>query len=575
MDSKLFKDPIYGYIQIPNDLMCQIVDSPEFQRLRRITQTSYAPVFSSAVHNRFVHSIGVYHLGNILMDHICSEPLVKKFAETDEDFKNDFADIAKFKNLFLLACLLHDIGHAPFSHTGEDFFLEAGRDFSKLHKQLQEVVGSDDLVPTEQSLFAAPHEIMSAIIGIQSFPTKFTNLVSKELFARFITGYEFPGESYKESFYNCFISFLNSKMIDVDKLDYLIRDAYITGFATVNIDYPRLLNSITIIADNRNDEDDDDEPVADKQKNQKYIVAYNKNAISVIESVIFAHDAERKWIQGHPVILYESYLLTESMKQIKEYYLQQGVSLFSSDALSWEGIDSTNSPFYESNPKHLPDRFRLLSDDDILFMMKNLQLGKYADEYFARNNRMHPVWKSEAEYNAIMEGIVGRNSPAIKKLNKALSATMKFIESNDKYGAITEELPKEIEKEIEKLNQNKELLGDETYEDNLKKKKRIQKVINVLFEEAKEHHLDTEFLFLRAYTFRSGFAKPDFNDITVLPTDNIIVEFNKAVSSISMNYSSPHDSFFYLFYKRSVDAQGRVMMLNSENLIKRLLKEFM
>ena len=64
MDKK-FKDPIYGYISIPVEIIKNVVDTAVFQRLRRIVQTSYAPLYSSAVHNRFVHSIGVFHLGRI------------------------------------------------------------------------------------------------------------------------------------------------------------------------------------------------------------------------------------------------------------------------------------------------------------------------------------------------------------------------------------------------------------------------------------------------------------------------------------------------------------------------------
>ena len=65
-DSKKLKDPLYGYIYIPTDLVVNIIDSAAFQRLRRVSQTSYAPLYSSAVHNRFVHSIGVYYAINLL-----------------------------------------------------------------------------------------------------------------------------------------------------------------------------------------------------------------------------------------------------------------------------------------------------------------------------------------------------------------------------------------------------------------------------------------------------------------------------------------------------------------------------
>ena len=65
MGNKRLKDPIYGYIEIEDFLITQVVDIAEFQRLRDVIQTSYSPLYSSALHNRFVHSIGVYHLGRI------------------------------------------------------------------------------------------------------------------------------------------------------------------------------------------------------------------------------------------------------------------------------------------------------------------------------------------------------------------------------------------------------------------------------------------------------------------------------------------------------------------------------
>ena len=66
MGEKQFKDPIYGYISIPSEYVANIIDTDIFQRLRRILQTSYSPLYPSAVHNRFVHSLGVFHLSKIV-----------------------------------------------------------------------------------------------------------------------------------------------------------------------------------------------------------------------------------------------------------------------------------------------------------------------------------------------------------------------------------------------------------------------------------------------------------------------------------------------------------------------------
>lgn len=104
-------------------------------------------------------------------------------------------------------------------------------------------VGSEKFqsdIPQGKIKAAAPHEIVSAIVGITEYGEFFACPEEKEFFARCITGYKYSDRTSAENnIKNCFISLLNSKVIDVDKLDYLIRDAYITGFDTVNIDYER------------------------------------------------------------------------------------------------------------------------------------------------------------------------------------------------------------------------------------------------------------------------------------------------------------------------------------------------
>ena len=142
MNEKRLKDPIYGYICIPTDIINSIIDSSSFQRLRRITQTSYAPLYSSAVHNRFVHSLGVYNLGKIAESTLIRE--IKQKKNASPVFPLNSEELDRLGELFLLACLLHDVGHAPFSHTGEEFYLEANRGYGEIHSLLTSVVKNDE-----------------------------------------------------------------------------------------------------------------------------------------------------------------------------------------------------------------------------------------------------------------------------------------------------------------------------------------------------------------------------------------------------------------------------------------------
>lgn len=108
---KLFRDPIHGFIEVPTTLQ-PLIDTYEFQRLRRLTQLGVTPLtFHGAEHSRFGHSLGTMHLFN---------RIVKRFDEKGVSLTEEERLVG------MVTALLHDIGHGPFSHVLERF-LTPGR----------------------------------------------------------------------------------------------------------------------------------------------------------------------------------------------------------------------------------------------------------------------------------------------------------------------------------------------------------------------------------------------------------------------------------------------------------------
>lgn len=538
---KRLKDPIYGYIQIPKAYMTEIVDSAAFQRLRRIIQTSYSPLYSSAVHNRFVHSLGVYHLGAIAAETLCRE-----IALCVADFPKQ--TLEEISQTFLLACLLHDVGHAPFSHTGERLYLDGigNSNYTQIHIDLSEAVGVESFkrdIPADSNK-AAPHEIMSAIVGIRSFPQYISSPEQREFFARCITGYKYSAQTLEAALRNCFISLLNSKVIDVDKLDYLIRDAYITGFNTVSLDYIRLLQAITI-----------------QGEGNTWQIAYYKDAISVIENVVYAHDAERKWIQNHPVVLYECYILNHIFQHLNNCLNTDTDKLFSYDSLTVEGHVLRDGI-----------RVSLLCDDDIVYIMKNVEQCKsdLTMEYFQRSKRRHPIWKSEAEYEALISQVLGGNN-SMEAFEHAMTATASYLAGTTDTWTVDDSTVKKLEMDLAALNDKK--LDEDTREAQMNDKKAALKLVKCLMDFAEQYNLAHDFVIIEASQFNSGFAKPDFSKTPVIfnSSSDEVVETDFATVAKPLQSNRPgRNKFYYLFYRRQDDNED----IDKGELCKKLAREF-
>lgn len=516
MGNKKFRDPIYGYIEVDEQLIEHIIDTSTFQRLRDIIQTSYAPLYSSAVHNRFVHSIGVYHLGRLV-----TQTITPFFH--DDSLNNT----KQYNKIFELACLLHDVGHAPFSHTGEMLYLKEG-DRSILHRELVDLTG-DESLETEivrNAYKAAPHELMSAIVSLRSFDDQIPAEV-RSFFARCICGYKYVDAMDREkSYMNCLIELLNSKIIDVDKLDYLLRDAYMTGFDTVAIDYSRLLGSIRF-----------------RENSQGlYHVCYYKSAVSVIENVVYAHDAERKWIQNHPIVLYDAHLIEEMMTAIvhdifNEEYLKENY-------LTNEGIQVSGI-----------GRVRLISDADIRYLMKNLPKSELCNEYYDRRLRKHPIWKTEAEFQAIFEG----RENDLSVIKEEFDSLKDYLRSQGLPFLINENALASCKAEVEQLQADlvdAQGFAREKVKSAIAVREAHIRWMEIFDRFASEQHIDFEFLIIYTDQFNSGFRKQEFENIEILfPELKQPCRFG-AVSNVLKSEKSKGEKFFFLYYTRETAMQS-------------------
>jgi HD superfamily phosphohydrolase len=180
---KVIRDPIHDYIEL-DDLALALLETPQVQRLRRIRQLGFSNlVYPGANHTRFEHSLGVYHLAKHLVKHV------------DEQERNEL----------LAAALLHDIGHGPFSHATEELIFRYTR---KSHEDIEDFLRKGEISDILKDYSLSPSAIAAHIRG----DTDAGQIIHSE--------------------------------IDVDRMDYLVRDAHYTGVAFGLIDHVRLIHEL-------------------------------------------------------------------------------------------------------------------------------------------------------------------------------------------------------------------------------------------------------------------------------------------------------------------------------------------
>jgi HD superfamily phosphohydrolase len=187
---KIINDPVYGFITIDDELIYTIISHPYYQRMRRIHQMALAQlVYPGAVHTRLHHSLGAYHLMCNAINELKSKGVSITFEEEQA---------AK------IAILLHDIGHGPYSHALEHILIKN-----------------------------ASHEEISLLL---------MRRMNKELSGKLQMAIDIFTGIYPRKFFHQLIS----GQLDVDRMDYLIRDSFFTGVSEGVIGYDRIIKMLTV-----------------------------------------------------------------------------------------------------------------------------------------------------------------------------------------------------------------------------------------------------------------------------------------------------------------------------------------
>ena len=309
--TKVFRDPLYGYIEVDYKLISDLIDSKELQRLRRIRQLSgVSMVFQTAEHSRFTHALGAYHMANLVLRNVEGIEILSEYERI----------------VFLCAALLHDVGHGPYSHAFENVL-------STSHEEMtvKIILNKNTDVNKILSMYKGLAEDIASVIS-------------------------------HEGKYPLIETFVSSQL-DVDRMDFLSRDAYFTGATYGTIDMNRILRSMKVVDGN---------------------VLCRASGVHSIESYLMSRYHMYFQVYYHPVSRSYELLLEGIYERIKDLVadnveIDANISSFINVVKDNDDVDS----YIELDDAYVNGFIKQLmkSDDPVLCMLANRFTNRHLFKY--------------------------------------------------------------------------------------------------------------------------------------------------------------------------------------------------
>jgi HD superfamily phosphohydrolase len=291
---KIFNDPVHGFIEVPKNFILPLIEHPYLQRLKRIRQLGLSNVvYPGANHTRFSHVLGAMHLTQLAL-----KVLIEKGAVISE---------AEYLAT-LAAILLHDIGHAPFSHALENV-----------------------LIPNIH------HEAMSLWL---------MQKLNRELEGAL----ELAIQIFKGTYHRAFFHQLISSQLDMDRMDFLMRDSFFTGVQEGIVGTDRIIKTLTVFQD-------------------KLVV--EEKGIYSIEKFLIARRLMYWQVYLHKTALVAESLLIQILKRARYLFQEKKLSWCNENIAFFLSLDNKDS--IEQNK--LLEYFVRLDDIEILYAIKQWQFS--------------------------------------------------------------------------------------------------------------------------------------------------------------------------------------------------------